>query len=762
MSRFSQYNKNETYRDNLTYSNLQKERRNKEELQEIERDRIAMEKLQIDLDNEKKLEKERKNQIRQQQYEDYSNYIRQKYSEPPENREKLNIKLGGEQRYIRKPTYNQQMDNLCLNPTKQTKVIPNEPIQNFSEVGRNYHRGYSHGYNILTGEIYTPSNKMTPNKPNNTNFHEMNKFNDKKELALKNDYPKGNNNVNIEKEDLSEYKAYMEMKRKQEMEEMYSLNKQGYNEPNTNKMPKMNPPPIYDDYNKKPMENSQNPQIQSQQDEYPRNPQHEIPPEYLDMYLKERQKEEMQRRENPQMYNQMSPEEYDKKAPPQYENIQKNQPQEKEIPPEYKEMYMKEKEQLERQNEIPPEYKEQYMKEHMQRGGEYQNANEQNIPPEYQQMYNNQIKQDKIEEQNYYQQKMNNNIPYEEQNDYYNNQKLNYQQEGNLDNNNINVNKKAEEEYQQYLLSQQKNEKEKEDENMEIYQNMLKEKEKNDLEKGQDKDRQEYLNYLISQQNQNKDQNMDIISENKSKKPEIIEQDIQPNNSYQEYNNQKNLMGQVPPNYPPYTKEIPPSYPQPDNFEEQEQILNQQQNQMKELDNQNYINQQNEYFQQIPEKRSQYDNTKLEYLQNKQKNNLSRDNIFSKFEIPKPAPKYTNETLTKADRLRIQREYAQFLDTQINAKNLKNNMNKNNGLGPGISNNEYNTGPNPYQKLREKYNKLKEIPQDPYSIKNYNISSNSYLTSNPITNPINSYKFVDRRRVPSGRLQNNGSNIVGK
>ena len=50
------------------------------------------------------------------------------------------------------------------------------------------------------------------------------------------------------------------------------------------------------------------------------------------------------------------------------------------------------------------------------------------------------------------------------------------------------------------------------------------------------------------------------------------------------------------------------------------------------------------------------------------------------------------------------------------------------------------------------------MPQDPYSVKNYNISSNnSYLSGNPITNHVNSYKFVDKRRIPSGRLQNSGS-----
>ena len=78
MSRYSQYNKNDTYLANLNYANLQKQRRNQEELKEIERDRIAMEKLQIELNQEKQLEKERKNQIRQQQYEDYSNFVKQK------------------------------------------------------------------------------------------------------------------------------------------------------------------------------------------------------------------------------------------------------------------------------------------------------------------------------------------------------------------------------------------------------------------------------------------------------------------------------------------------------------------------------------------------------------------------------------------------------------------------------------------------------------------------------------------------------------
>ena len=141
---------------------------------------------------------------------------------------------------------------------------------------------------------------------------------------------------------------------------------------------------------------------------------------------------------------------------------------------------------------------------------------------------------------------------------------------------------------------------------------------------------------------------------------------------------------------------------------------------------------------------------------------ISKDNIFCFSDIPKLGSKYNNEPLKKEDRIRIQKEYAQFLDAQINAKNIKNNKNQNNGLRL-VQSCCYNMeGPNPYQQLREKQYKLKDISKDPYSIKNYNISNNSYLPTNPNTNPVNSYKIVEKRRLSIGELQNNESNIIGK
>ena len=351
------------------------------------------------------------------------------------------------------------------------------------------------------------------------------------------------------------------------------------------------------------------------------------------------------------------------------------------------------------------------------------------------------------------------------------------------------------------MLSQQK---EKEDENMAMYQNMLreqeKEKEKQQMQNNQE--REQYYQYLLSQQQkENKMQNNQEMPEMKEK--QTSNQKINPNepnekpiNTFDEYYKQKGMnIKEQPPQMPMMNQNISESQYQnyPQNMQQQPQELGydeqqeylmyqQQQRQMQELEERERVKQilerqqmekmhmndnniqnenypqgsyydspyNNEMQMQIPERKSEFSTAKMEYLQNKQKNMLSRDNIFSVSEVPKPPPKYNNEPLTNADRLRIQREYAQFLDAQINAKMIKNSKNRNNGLGQ-IQNTGYDIGgPNPYQQLREKHNKLKDIPQDPYSVKNYNISQNSYLTSNPITNPVNSYKFVDRRKS-SGR-----------
>ena len=77
------------------------------------------------------------------------------------------------------------MENLCLNPTRNTNVYAHTPVPNFSEQGLRFQRGYSHGYNILTGEAYSPELKKNNQNVNN-NYNNMS--DNKAKEQMKNNY----------------------------------------------------------------------------------------------------------------------------------------------------------------------------------------------------------------------------------------------------------------------------------------------------------------------------------------------------------------------------------------------------------------------------------------------------------------------------------------------------------------------------------------------------------------------------------------------
>ena len=98
---YDKYTKSAISNENLYYANLKKDQRMKDYTEQMQREKIAMENLKNQMEKEKQYQIDRKNRIKMAQYEDYNNYIKQKYSTPPQYREKLNIKLGGEQRNIK-------------------------------------------------------------------------------------------------------------------------------------------------------------------------------------------------------------------------------------------------------------------------------------------------------------------------------------------------------------------------------------------------------------------------------------------------------------------------------------------------------------------------------------------------------------------------------------------------------------------------------------------------------------------------------------
>ena len=212
MSRFTQYDKTSTYLENMNNAKLQREKRINSEMDQIKKDKIELDKLKSEIEYEEKLEKEKKALMKRKQYEEYMNYMKFKQAQIPEERNELNIKLGGDNRTIIKKDYNEQMDKLCLNPTKNENLLPPKKFINFSQAGRNYQRGYSHGYNILTGEIFEPQNK------NSKNIEEKEE-NIEKNIIKEKEIENLDNETNKQKLKEEDYLAYMEMLRQKELEQ---------------------------------------------------------------------------------------------------------------------------------------------------------------------------------------------------------------------------------------------------------------------------------------------------------------------------------------------------------------------------------------------------------------------------------------------------------------------------------------------------------------------------------------------------------------
>ena len=210
MSRFIQYDKTSTYLENMNNAKMQRERRMNSEIEQMKKDKIELDKIKNEMEYEEKLEKEKKALMKKKQYEEYMNYMKFKQNKIPEEMNELNIKLGGDNRTIKKQNYNEQMDNLCLNPTKNENIFPQKQFINFSQAGRNYQRGYSHGYNILTGEIFEQQNKNVQMTEGKENIEKMEYNLEEKEI----DNKKEQNKLNEE-----DYLAYMEMLRQKELEQ---------------------------------------------------------------------------------------------------------------------------------------------------------------------------------------------------------------------------------------------------------------------------------------------------------------------------------------------------------------------------------------------------------------------------------------------------------------------------------------------------------------------------------------------------------------
>ena len=805
--------KNAISKENLYYANYKKEKRLKDYYDEIERDKKAMDKLRDQIEQEKLYQQEKKNRIRQNQYEDHNNYLKQKYSTLPQYREKLNIKLGGEERNIKKTNYNEEMENLCINPTTEKNVYPTTPMINYSEMGRNYQKGYSHGYNIITGEVYSNpktktvddnnqfNKKMEQSEYTNINSNKNNFFNKKNENESQPNF-----NINISRpEEYEEFLKYKQMKRQKELDNIqrdnnysdYINRNANNNEMKQNEnLSKYESAPKYDreekginynnnreqseipstptDYQKEQYFNERNKDNYNEEqiNSYYQQKMAQYENNYLNKnrkenfhYEKEKFNTEMTNVEKDNFYNPNNqrdnlpnsqrdayiekyyPEYYQRESEsiPQSRNIKEEQllyPQQIENPNIESFEYQRQIDKREQEN-IPNDYKigdnfnnklteyEMMLKRNNNNNDEVQFRNNISLGD------NQQMPMPEEKNSNY----LNENEKYREFLKSNNNSVNNNVNNNNYDNTNDNIKDIEKDKYMQFLLNKTK-------ENKENIDN--KEKQLN------------YSEYINKEQNYpNKNNNYMNYKEQMRNYPDVREQ-IQNDNNYYYKSNPENNYYNEKENIPiQYNNYISQNDYQNQLLREREREREALEQNAQEMPEQNYLSYQ-EQIERIKRQKQEMEkgeNKNLplndnnnnninnqnikeiisEYNKNRAKNISNEDHIFKTNDVPPVStpPKYNDEPLSSKERKQIQRDYAKYLEWQINEKNARTGKTPfYQKYNPILDNNNkkvYEEGENPYQQIREKNNAMKDIPINPYTNKNYDINNKSNLGYNPIS-----------------------------
>ena len=216
MSRHNQNSQN--YNKEHLLKNYQSEitdninRKFNDKLQNLQQERIEMQKLQSELDSEKMRKMQSRNDIINSQREEYKNYLDTKRVK--KNNEELQgtYKIGGENREIRRKNYNDISDKMNLNITRKENYqkhaidytqMPNQQVA--------VNRARSQGYNIINHDVFAKNNNpsslnliqnQNQNKASNNYNTEVGRY--IPQNTYENTYENNNNN-NYDEYELNKY-----------------------------------------------------------------------------------------------------------------------------------------------------------------------------------------------------------------------------------------------------------------------------------------------------------------------------------------------------------------------------------------------------------------------------------------------------------------------------------------------------------------------------------------------------------------------------
>jgi hypothetical protein len=158
------------FKDNINEANVLRDRKLMERQQRLNEERATIDALNRDIAEEDRLKHAKKAAIRNEQFQEYQNYLKTKYEEQgmgyaKRSKDNISNKIGSENRRLSRKTYDQVNDGLCLNPMKdnnvgmrRNEVSGNNEDYYVGQVQQMRKRGQSHGYNIISNAVYDNSN----------------------------------------------------------------------------------------------------------------------------------------------------------------------------------------------------------------------------------------------------------------------------------------------------------------------------------------------------------------------------------------------------------------------------------------------------------------------------------------------------------------------------------------------------------------------------------------------------------------------------
>ena len=718
MAQHYKQNPHEMFKDNINEANVLRDRKIMERQQRLNEERATIDALNRDIAEEDRLKHAKKAAIRNEQFQEYQNYLKTKYEEQgmgyaKRSKDNISNKIGSENRRLSRKTYDQVNDGLCLNPMKdnsnynvgmRNEVSGNNEDYYVGQVQQMRKRGQSHGYNIISNAVYDNGNG-SGNGSGSGGISSTPRNRD------------GGSNVQSQQQGA----MYMQGDGRDYQGQQYAQQQQQY---------------------------AQSAMMQNKGDDMYQQQLHNMNEQYQQQLQAQSQQvvQDMQQREGEQLYQQQ----YYNRTPQQQQSPQQ-QAQQMQLPEQYqyqhqplpqqdlyyqpssirqKGGYIKPQTELE---QMPPSsYNEpQLIKPLSEEPIQHQIPSQPQVP----QMQQQQQQQDKTQSYLKDEDDFFNSLTPEEKEIYlneYRKQKQQLEQENQM--------------LRRQTPQTQKPQPQPQPQPPSYHQEPPKEPE---LTEDDYKKYYEYMKMLEEQQQAQQQQQPQLQHDYPKSTPST---DI-----YNKY-------------LPQQQQQQPPQYQQ--QYTQPQPLIEQQQQQP-----QQYTQQQRPQLQQQPQpssyvdpdistqmhKLSLHEESHNEYLANKQRNNISFNTLLTAPQKP-PTPKYDDKPILYSNKIQAQRQYKEYLDSQINAKKIYRDtvesltQNALNNAKANLTSQPIQVD-NPYKAIRDKHNKFKDIPSNPYSNKNYNYIAGSSMPANPITNPVNSYQFYDRR-IPSGRLRDLGTNIV--